>query len=207
MATAREERQAAKQKKTDHSRSSTSVIYAPPRKRPAQDAVPVLREALIGGPETFHVTVAEAGEQTVEVPREALRILVESIAHMESGRVVEIVTSAEELSTVQAAKRLGVSRPHLVGLLDKGVMRYRMVGTHRRVDVTSLEDYQRDVRLEQQRRAAVASATGSLLAEGLLPSAQSDRDVEAYGGGDASLDALIARTVSRYAQAEEPDAR
>lgn len=80
-----------------------------------------------------------------------------------------------------------------------------MVGTHHRVDVASLEDYQLVIRLETQRRAAVASATSSLLAEDLLPSAQSDRDVEAYLSGDANLDALIARTVSRYAQAEEPD--
>ena len=48
------------------------------------------------------------------------------------------------------------------------------------------------------RRAAVASATGSVEAEGLSTSEAADRDAEAYARGDLDADALVARAISRY---------
>lgn len=170
------------------------------RKRTTAEAVPCLRDALTSSAETFHVTVAEAGKVTMEVPREALAVLVETMALIASGRAVEVTAKSMELSTIQAAKALGVSRPHLVRLLDKGVIDFRMVGTHRRVDVASLEDYQRREQNEQaqRRRAAVASAIGSTEAEGLHVSKDTTSDLDAYARGELDTAALRARTLARY---------
>jgi len=170
------------------------------RKRTVEDAVPCLRDALTSRAETFHVTVAEAGKVTMEVPREALAVLMETMALIASGRTVEVIAKNLELSTIQAAKALGVSRPHLVKLLDKGVIDFRMVGTHRRVDVASLEVYQRREQKEQaqRRQAAVASAIGSTEAEGLRVSADTTADLDAYARGELDATALRARTLARY---------
>ncbi|MBE1596724.1 MULTISPECIES: excisionase family DNA-binding protein [Streptomyces] len=170
------------------------------RKRSVEEAVPCLRDALTSSAETFHITVAEAGKATIEVPREALAVLMETMALITSGRAVEVIPKSMELSTIQAAKTLGVSRPHLVKLLDKGVIDFRMVGTHRRVDVASLEGYRRREQNEQaqRRRAAVASAIGSTEAEGLRVSADTAAGLDAYARGELDAAALRARTLARY---------
>jgi excisionase family DNA binding protein len=46
------------------------------------------------------------------------------------------------LTTQQVAERLGVSRPHVVSLIESGKLRGAKVGTHRRVLLTELEAYQ-----------------------------------------------------------------
>ncbi|MFI1509677.1 excisionase family DNA-binding protein [Streptomyces sp. NPDC020597] len=170
------------------------------RKRSVEEAVPCLRDALTSSAETFHITVAEASKVTMEVPREALAVLMETMALITSGRTVEVIAKSMELSTIQAAKTLGVSRPHLVKLLDKGLIEFRMVGTHRRVDVASLEGYRRREQNEQARRrqAAVASAIGSTEAEGLRVTADTTADLDAYARGELDAAALRARTLARY---------
>jgi excisionase family DNA binding protein len=169
-------------------------------KRTVGEAVPCLRDALTSSAETFHVTVAEAGEVTMAVPREALTAFMETMALIASGRAVEVIAKSVEVSTTQAARTLGVSRPHLVKLLDKGAIEFRMVGTHRRVDVASLEGYQRHEQNEQtqRRQAAVASAVGSTKAEGLRVSAGTTADLDAYARGELDATALRARTLARY---------
>ncbi|MFJ9523012.1 type II toxin-antitoxin system Phd/YefM family antitoxin [Kitasatospora sp. NPDC101801] len=49
-----------------------------------------------------------------------------------------------------------------------------------------------------RRRAGAASATGSVRAEGLQPSAASDADTDEYVRGSIDADELVARAVARH---------
>jgi excisionase family DNA binding protein len=65
--------------------------------------------------------------------------LLELLSRADAG--AHVVAAETELTTQQAAAILGVSRPHLVSLLDSGVIPSRKVGTHRRVRETDLFNY------------------------------------------------------------------
>ena len=88
----------------------------------------------------------------VEVPEElaeALRMIVE---HLKAGNGVSVASIQAELTTAEAAQLLGVSRPHVIKLLEAAAMPHRLVGTHRRIRLADVLEY-RDLQNEQSRHA------------------------------------------------------
>jgi excisionase family DNA binding protein len=72
------------------------------------------------------------------LPNSLYAFLCTLLADLKSGYSVTLLQSNASLTTVEAAKLLGVSRQHLIGLLEKAEIPYHKVGTHRRL-------YARDV--------------------------------------------------------------
>lgn len=103
-----------------------------------------------GGPLYLHLP-GQAG--TLELSPLVARLLRASVQELLAGHAVTLVPSEQDLSTVEAARLLGVSRPFLIShLLDTGELPYRMVGTHRRLALADVLAY----RAERERRLALA---------------------------------------------------
>ena len=90
------------------------------------------------------------GNQAIDVPVSAVRLLVHILAQMAEGNAVIIMPYNAELTTQQAADFLNVSRPHLVGLLECNELPYRKVGSHRRILFKDLMAYQQACRVERK---------------------------------------------------------
>ena len=91
-------------------------------------------------------------EQPLDLPAGAVSLLMDILEAMAAGRGVSIIPENAELTTVQAAEILNVSRPFLIKLLTEGALPYRKVGKHRRI---LMEDVRRNKNRTDRAREAV----------------------------------------------------
>ena len=84
------------------------------------------------------------GRKSVEVilPAAVLPVLAWALREMANGDTVSLPSRRKELTARQAAEILGVSRPFLTQLLDREKIPYRYVGTHRRIFLEDILQYQ-----------------------------------------------------------------
>lgn len=69
----------------------------------------------------------------IQAPVSAPSMLVDILAHMAEGHAISVAPTLAEFTTQEAADFLGVSRPHLVSLVERGELPLHEVGTDRRV--------------------------------------------------------------------------
>ena len=88
--------------------------------------------------------VVDGSQQPIRIPRSAASALREVLANSVEGRPVEVVAVRKELTTQQAADLLHVSRPHVVKLIDTGVLTGHKVGAHRRLYADDVFAFKRE---------------------------------------------------------------
>jgi len=76
-----------------------------------------------------------------------------------------LISENQQLTTQRAADLLGVSRSHLIKLLEAGELPYHRAGRHRRVYLKDLVAYQK--RRDAERKSALDHIAGDAFESGL----------------------------------------
>jgi excisionase family DNA binding protein len=79
----------------------------------------------------------------IPLPEPVHDLLLMILKNLQAGKAISIVPEHQQLTTQRAANILGVSRPFLVGLVERGEIPFHMVGSHRRIYLRDLLDYKR----------------------------------------------------------------
>ena len=89
----------------------------------------------------------------LELPEPIFHLLARMVRTLREGKAVALLPESKSMTTQAAAEFLGVSRPFVVALLEKDAIPHHKVGTHRRVYLKDLLDYQRQ--RDNRRRATL----------------------------------------------------
>jgi excisionase family DNA binding protein len=93
-------------------------------------------------------------EQPLELPAGAVALLMDILETMAAGHGISLIPENAELTTVEAADILNVSRPYLIKLLTDGALPHRKVGKHRRIRMEDVMAYKE--KIDRERGAILA---------------------------------------------------
>jgi len=103
---------------------------------------------------TCSVSIALSQEKkpskTVAVPAVALSVLRDVLEALSEDRSIVSMSSSKEMTTVEAASFLNVSRPFVIKEIEAGRLRHRKVGSHRRIALSDLVAYAQNMRNNQE---------------------------------------------------------
>jgi excisionase family DNA binding protein len=141
---------------------STGISVAEQDQRDIHDLYSKIRaaEAKLVGPDG----------KTQVLPGNLYSFLCQLLADLKDGKSVTILQSEATLTTVEAAKILGVSRMFLIQEIEKNRIPYHMVGTHRRLyarDVLAFKSNRDASRRKQLDDLALAEYEDGLYSRGL----------------------------------------
>ena len=107
------------------------------------------RYARAKAPLKLRVTDADQAE-SIELPAGAVALLMDILEAMAAGRGITIIPENAELTTVQAAEVLNVSRPFLIKLLEEKKIPCRKVGKLRRIRMEDVMAYKTAIDQERE---------------------------------------------------------
>jgi len=90
-----------------------------------------------------HPCLKGADGTEIPLPQPIFEVLVKVIQDIRHGKAVVLMPEDETFTTQAGANFLGMSRQHFVTLLEKGLIPFHRVGSHRRVYFKDLRDYAR----------------------------------------------------------------
>jgi excisionase family DNA binding protein len=120
----------------------------------ANKAAASLASAASAG-QDVQLVVREHPNIAVPLPARAVKLIHDVLQAMAQREPFSIIPHEAELTTQEAADFLNVSRPFLIGLIDRSELPHRMVGRHRRVRFSDLLDFER--RSAKTRKEALAA--------------------------------------------------
>lgn len=88
----------------------------------------------------------------LRIPKKAFHLLVAILNNMAEGKSITLIPSDTEISTQQAADMLNVSRPHIIKLLENEVIPFKKVGTHRRIQLKHLIEYEKQLKENRKQK-------------------------------------------------------
>ena len=112
-----------------------------------------------------HVLLTDSEGNQTEIPEALFQHFGRIVRLMSERKAIVMLPEDEDFTTQAAANYLGVSRQHLVDLLEKGEIPHHKVGTHRRVTFKDLLAYER--KRDKNRREALDRLSDEVYAAGL----------------------------------------
>ena len=136
---------------------------------PAEGLEPLTR--LLAKPN--HVTLVDGEGNQAQLPDALFAHLARIVRLMSQRKAVVLIPEEETFTTQAAANYLGMSRQHLVGLLESDEIPHHKVGTHRRIAFKDLLEYEQ--RRDAGRRATLGQLSQDVDAAGLyFPTTDTD---------------------------------
>lgn len=112
-----------------------------------------MTEALTRDAEALHRALQKSGHQVhVALSRDTAELVSRLVDARARGEEIVVTPGGTEVTPTEAAVLLGVSRPQVRKLMDRGQLEFRMVGTHHRIKVSSIRAYL-DAERPRRRRA------------------------------------------------------
>jgi len=119
-------------------------------RRVAKESLDTIKATLSELDSAFPEIEIEETHEKIRLPINALRLLVQILEETSKGNPISIVPIAAEMTTQAAAEMLGVSRPHVVKLLEEGEIPFTKVGRHRRIKYEDVRDYKMKMKKKQR---------------------------------------------------------
>ncbi len=94
----------------------------------------------------------EGNTVSVSLSRNSAEFLASALDAQARGQKVIFTQGHNEVTSTEAAKLLGMSRPQVRKLLDQGKLPYRLVGSHHRIPMAAISTFL-DIESKRQRAA------------------------------------------------------